>query len=210
MGMNSRPRIRQAVLFLGLPIIGTVAGNAVYEHLIPPAIPFLPKVPFMLYSIFATAFAILFLLGFVLAIWRLFENGWKHLTRSELRNDLKANIQRWPTSKWDLLPVVATTYFVATMLPLVAAMLVLPQGRLAGVVSPEEFASIFLVVFTPMMIIFAAMMLRWGFEAYKDIKQRWVSGTRRERFTYAGVAAFVLVAWVFMVAGDLAGWDELL
>ena len=210
MGMNSRPRIRQALLFFGLPVIGTVAGNAVYEHLIPPAIPFLPKIPFMLYSIFATAFAVLFLLGLVVAIWRLFENGWKHLTRSELRNDLRENIRRWPKSKWDLLPVVAATYIVAMMLPLVVAVLVLPQGRLAGVVSPKEFASIYLVVFTPMMIIFAAMMVRWGFEAYKNMKQRWVSVTRRERLTYAGAAAFVLVAWVFMVAGDLAGWDELL
>ena len=96
------------------------------------------------------------------------------------------------------------------MLPMVTVLLVLPQGRLVGVVSQEELANIFLVVFTPMMLIFAAMMLRWGFEAYQDMKQRWVSGTRRERYTYVGVAAFVLVVWVFMVAGELAGWDELL
>ena len=70
---------------------------------------------------------------------------------------------------------------MATMLPMVAALLVLPQGRLVGVVSPEKLANIFLVVFTPMILIFAAMMLRWGFEAYQDMKQRWASGTRVEK-----------------------------
>ena len=206
MGSNSEPRIRQVLLLFGLPVIGTVAGNAVYEHLITPAIPFLPRVPFTLYTIFATAFAVLFLLGFVIAIGQLFANGWKHLTRRELRNDLMENIRRWPTSKWDLLAVIATTYFVATMLPLVAAMLVLPQGRLANVVSPEEFAGIFLIVLTPMMVIFFIMMVRSAIETYKDMKRRWVSGTRREGFILIGVTAFVLVAWAFLMGGELAGW----
>ena len=210
MATNGQPRTKQMLLLFGLPVIGSAAGTAVYEHLVTPAIPFLPKVPFILYSIFATAFAVLFLLGFVVTIGQLFTNGWKHLTRSELRNGLVENIRRWPTSKWDLLPVIATAYFVATMLPLVAAVLVLPEGRLAGVVSQKEFASIFLVVFTPMMLIFAVMMVRWAFEAYRDMKQRWVSGTRRERFTFAVVMSFVLVAWVFMMGGELAGWDDLL
>ena len=210
MGLSKRPRIKYVLLFFGLPVIGSVAGNAVYEHLITPAIPFLPKVPFTLYSTFAAAFAVLFLLGLVAAIGQLLANGWKHLTAKNLRNDLMENIRRWPTSKWDLLPVIAGTYFVATMLPMMALMLVIPRGRLAGVVSQEEFANIFLVVLTPMMLIFFIMMVRWAFEAYKDMKQRWVSGTRRERFTFAGVAAFVLVAWGFIMAGELAGWDDLL
>ncbi len=210
MEANSQTRIRRVLLFFGLPVVGTVAGNAVYEYLITPTIPFLPKAPFILYSIFMTTFTILFLLGLVAAIWRSFAAGWKHLTRGELRNDLMENIRRWPTSKWDLLSVIATTYFVATMLPLVAAMLVLPQGRLADVVSPEEFANIFLIVLTPMMVIFIIMMVRWAIDAYRDMKQRWVSGTRIERFTYAGVAAFLLVTWGFMMGGELAGWDDLL
>ena len=210
MEANSQTRIRRVLLFFGLPVVGTVAGNAVYEYLITPAIPFLPKVPFTLYTIFATAFAVLFLLGFVVAIGQLFANGWKHLSRRELRNDLMENIRRWPTSKWDLLSVIATTYFVATMLPLVAAMLVLPRGRLADVVSPEDFAYIFLIVLTPMMVIFIIMMVRWAIEAYRDMKQRWVSGTRRDRFTLAAVMAFVLIAWAFMMGGELAGWDDLL
>ncbi len=181
-----------------------------YDNFITPAIPYLPKVPFILYSIFITAFTVLFLLGLVVAIWGLFAAGWKHLTRRELRDDLRENIRRWPTSKWDLLPVIGTTYVVATMLTMVTALLVLPQGRLVGVVTPEELANIFLVVFTPMILIFAAMMLRWGFEAYQDMKQRWASGTHVERYTYVGAAAFGLVVWVFMVVGELSGWDELL
>ena len=44
MGLNKRSRIKHMLLFFGLPVIGSVAGNAVYEHLITPAIPFLPKV----------------------------------------------------------------------------------------------------------------------------------------------------------------------
>ena len=66
-----------------------------YEHLITPAIPFLPRVPFILYSIFVTAFAVLFLLGLVAAVLQLFAKGWQHLTVGELRRDLREKIRRW-------------------------------------------------------------------------------------------------------------------
>ena len=202
--------VKRRLLQFGQPVLVSIIGSAMYDNLITPAIPFLPKVPFILYSIFMTAFTVLFMLGLVVAVWGLFAAGWKHLTRRELRADLRENIRRWPTSKWDLLPVIGTTYVVAMTLSIVTALLVLPQGRLVGVVSPEELATIFLVVFTPMVLIFAVMMLRWGFEAYQDMKQRWASGTRVERYPYVGATAFALVVWVFMVVGDLAGWDELL
>ena len=42
------------------------------------------------------------------------------------------------------------------------------------------------------------------------MKRRWASGTRVERYNYLGAAAFGLVVWVFMVAGELADRDELL
>ena len=121
-GLMKQPTIKQVLLLFGLPVIGSVAGNVVYEHLITPAIPFLPRVPFILYSIFATAFAVLFLLGLIAATGQAFTKGWKLVTNNELRDDVRENIRRWPTSKWDLLPVIATTYFVATMLPMVALM----------------------------------------------------------------------------------------
>ena len=202
--------MKRRLLQFGQPVLVSIIGSAMYDNLITPAIPFLPKVPFILYSIFMTAFTVLFMLGLLVAAWGLLAAGWKHLTRRELRADLRENIRRWPTSKWDLLPVIGTTYVVAMTLSMVAALLVLPQGRLVGVVSPEELATIFLVVFTPMILIFAVMMLRWGFEAYQDMKQRWASGTRVERYTYVGATAFALVVWAFMVVGELAGWDELL
>lgn len=46
----------------------------------------------------------------------------------------------------------------------VAVLLVISHGRLVGVVSGEELATVFLVLLTPMMFIFGAMVLRWGFE----------------------------------------------
>ena len=210
MGLKKQPGMKRRLLSFGQPVLVSIIGSAMYDNFITPAIPYLPKAPFILYSIFMTAFTILFLLGLVAAIWGSFATGWKHLTRKELRHDLRENIRRWPTSKWDLLPVIGTTYVIATMLPMVTLLLVLPKWRLVGVVSPEELANVFLVVFTPMMLIFVAMMFRLGFEAYRDMKQRWASGTRIERFTYAGVAAFLLVTWGFMIGGELAGWDELL
>lgn len=210
MEQKNHPRVKRRLLQFGQPVLASILGSAMYDNFITPVIPFLPKVPFILYSIFMTAFTGLFILGLIIAIWGLFAAGWKYLKRRELRDDLRENIRRWPSSKWDLLSVIGTTYFVATMLPMIAVLLVLPQGRLAGVVSPEEMANIFLVVFTPMTVIFAAMIVRLGFEAYQDMKQRWTLGTRVERYAYAGVSAFVLVVWVFMVVGDLAGWDELL
>ena len=210
MGPMKQPTIKQVLLLFGLPVIGSVAGNGVYEHLITPALPFLPRVTFILYSTFATAFAVLFLLGLIAATGQAFTKGWKLLTSKELRNDVRENIRRWPTSKWDLLPTIATTYFVATTLPMVALMVVLPEGRLAGIVSKEEFAEMYLLVLTPMMLIFFVMMARWAIEAYWDMKQRWVSGTRRERHTFAATMAFFLVAWGFMMGGELAGWNDLL
>ena len=210
MGPTKKSDMKQRLLHFGQPFLASLVGSAMYDNFITPSIPFLPKVPFILYNIFMTAFTVLFLLGLVAAIWGLFATGWKHLTIRELRDDLREKVRKWPTSKWDLLPVIGTTYFVAAMLPMVTAMLMFPRGRLIGVVSGEELANIFLVAFTPMMLIFAAMMLRWGFEAYPDMKQRLVTGTRRERYTYAGLAAFVLGVWVLMVAGELAGWDDML
>ena len=210
MGLDRQLKLKRILLLFGLPVIGSAAGTAAYEHLITPAIPFLPKIPFILYSIFATAFAVLFLVGLVASVVQLFAKGWKHLTIGELRRDLREKIRRWPTSKWDLLPVIATTYFVATMLPIVAMLLVLPQGRLGGIISQEEFANIFLVVFTPMMLIFFAILVQGAFEAYRDMKRQWVSGTRRERSTFVVVMACVLIAWAFMMVGELAGWDDLL
>ena len=210
MGLMRQPTVKQVLLLFGLPVIGSVVGTGVYEHLVTPALPFLPRVPFVLYSVFATAFAVLFLLGLIAATGQAFTKGWKLLMNRELRNEVMENIRRWPASKWDLLPVIATTYFVATMLPMVALMLVLPEGRLVGIVSQEEFAEMFLLVLTPMMLIFFVMMARWAVEAYWDMKQRWVSGTRRERYTFAATIAFFLVAWGFMMGGELAGWDELL
>ena len=210
MEQKNHPGVKRRLLQFGQPVLASIIGSAMYDNVITSAIPFLPRVPFILYSIFMTAFAVLFLLGLVVAVWGLFAAGWKHLIRRELRDDLRENIRRWPSSKWDLLPVIGTTYVVATMLPMVAAQLVLPHGRLVGIFSPEELANIFLVVFTPMIVIFTVMMLRWGFEAYQDVKQRLVSGSRVERYAYIGTAAFVLVLWVFMVVGEFAGWDELL
>ena len=210
MRLTKQPTIKKALLLFGVPVIGSATGNAIYEYLIAPAIPILPKVPFILYSIFATAFAVLFLLGLVATAGQLLAKGWRHLTIKDLRNNLIEKVRTWPTSKWDLLPVIATTYFVATMLPLVAALLVLPEKQLVGVVTQKQFANMSLVVFTPMMVVFIVMMGRWAFEAYKEMTQRWASGTRSEKITFATSMASIMVAWVFMMAGDLAGWGDLL
>ena len=204
------PRMKTMLLYFGLPVIGTIVGNRLDSHLVEPALPFAPLVPFVIYSIFSTVFAILFLLGFLIAVGQLFKGSWQHLVRKDLRSELLRKVRKWPTSKWDLLPVIAITYFVATMLPMIAVIIVLPRGRLAGSISQEEFSSLFAIVFTPMMVIFLVMLGRWAVEAYRYMKQQWLSGTRRERITLATVTAFVLVAWVFMVVGELVGWDDLL
>ena len=60
-----------------------------------------------------------------------------------------------------------------------------------------------------MMLIYFAMLLRWAFEAYGKVKQQLVSGPRRERLAFVTAVALVLVAWVFMIVGELAGWDDL-
>ena len=46
-----------------------------YDNFITPAIPFIPKAPFVLYSIFMTAFTALFLVGLVVAVRGSFRSG---------------------------------------------------------------------------------------------------------------------------------------
>lgn len=197
------------LLYFGLPVFGTIVGNRLDNHLVEPAMPFAPLLPFVIYNIFATVFAILFLLGLLIAFGQLLRGSWQYLVRKDLRSELFKKIRSWPTSKWDLLPVVATTYFVATMLPMVAAIILLPRGRLAGTISQEEVASLFAIAFTPMMVIFLVMLGRWAFEAYRGIRQQWLTGNQRERITIVAVMAFVLLGWSFLMVGELAGWNEL-
>ena len=207
---SRRPIARGNLLFFGLPVIYAILGNVLYYHMVLPAIPFLPMVGFVLYSVFMTVFAILFLLGLVVTVWGSLAGGWKNLARKDLRYELREKIRSWPSSKWDLLPVIATTYLIATVVPLVTIMLMLPPARLAGAVSQEEFLAIFLVVVIPILLIFLAMLTRWAFEAYGEMKQRWTFGTRRERAKIAFGISFGLVAWVILVFGDLAGWNDVL
>lgn len=210
MELKVLPRVKRKLLQFGQPVLTVIVGRAMYDYLVTPAIPFLPNVVLFVYSILMTVFAVLFLVGLLAAIWSFFATGWQYFTSRKARDVLRERIHRWPTNKWDTLPAIGVVYVVATMVPMVTILLVLPQGRLVGVVSQEELANILLVVFTPIVLIFSAMMLQLAFEAYRDMKQRWTTGTRTERFTYAGVAAFVVVAWVFMMAGEIAGWDEMI
>ena len=47
MGLDRQPRLKRVLLLFVLPVIVSAAGTAMYEHLIAPAIPFLPGVPFI-------------------------------------------------------------------------------------------------------------------------------------------------------------------
>ena len=63
MGLKNQPGVKRRLLQFGQPVLASIIGSAMYDNFITPAIPFLPKVPFILYSIFMTAFTVLFLLG---------------------------------------------------------------------------------------------------------------------------------------------------
>ncbi len=182
----------------------------VKDYLISPAIPLLPGITLIIYNIVVTMYVILFLMGLLVALWRLFTEGRKHLTSKDLRSELREKMGRWPTSKWDILVIVGATYSVATMVPLVVLMLVLPRGRLSGVISGEEAQTILVSVLAPLLLIFIAIFVRLMFETYREVRSQWVSGTSRERITLVSAISFLLVVWIALVAGDLAGWDSML
>ena len=69
MELKKQPGVKRRLLQFGQPLLFSIIGRTMYDNFITPAIPFLPKVPFILYSIFMTAFTVLFLLGLVAAIW---------------------------------------------------------------------------------------------------------------------------------------------
>ena len=202
--------MRKEVYQYGLFIIFTIAANRLDDHLITPALPLLPGAPFILYSIVVYAVSILLLLGLVLALWAVCRWGWSNLTEENMRRDTWARIRAWPASKWDLFLALAMAYVAGIMVLMIATMVVLPRGRIAGTMSPEEFLNIFWVSFAPFLIVTLIFVGRSIFDTYKDLKRRWAIGTSKQKaILAAGVIAFMAIL-VLLVSGDIAGWDEML
>ena len=109
-----------------------------------------------LYNVLATALALLFLAGLVVGFWRLFTEGWKHIAKKDLRNDMREKIRRWPTSKWDLLPVIMGTYLLTVVLAMVALMLTVPRGYVAGIMSPEDVPNLW-------TCCYESITIRWSY-----------------------------------------------
>ena len=160
------------------------------------------------YNIVATIFALVFLLAIVLGVWLMLREVWQNVTQPDARRQAWERIRQWPTRKSDLILPVTMAYFAGIMVPMVAVMLVLPRGGLVGVISPEEFLTIFFIGFSPLLI---AMIILVGisiFDTYRDLRRRWATGTKRQRIVIAtGVIAGVVVLATIAI-GDLTGWDN--
>ena len=182
--------------------------NRLDKHLVEPAIPLLPGAPLAIYNIVATIFALLFLLAIVLGVWLMLREVWRNATQPDTRRETWERIRQWPTSKSDLILPVTMAYFAGIMVPMVAAMLVLPRGVLVEVISPEEFSTIFCIAFSPLLIVMIILVGGSIFDTYRDLRRRWATGTKRQRIVIAtGVIAAVVVLATTAI-GDFTGWDN--
>ena len=121
----------KTALKIALFILGGIAVNRLDKHLVEPAIPLLPGAPLAFYNIVATVFALVFLLAIVLGIWLMLRELWRNATQPDARRETRERIRKWPTSKSDLILPVTMAYFAGIMVPMVAAMLVLPSITVA-------------------------------------------------------------------------------
>ena len=181
-----------------------------YNNVVAPSPKFLPHLPVFLYNFLATAITLLFLAGLVLGIWQLLKEGCKHIVVKELRAYSIEKIRSWPNSKWDIVWTLAIAYLLFIAVLTLTVTQVIPIGRVAGVISPEEAANIAVFMLMPLMLFIVPLLLRAMMEMFKDTKQRWRSGARRERITLAASMTFVLVGYGVVLLGDYAGWDHLL
>ena len=202
------PTVQSKLLNFGTLLLFSTAGSVINDRLITPAAPLLPEVFMVLYQIALIIVGTLFLLGLVVAFFQVALGGWKHIVQKELRDELRQRIQSWPSSKWDLLPVIALTYFAATTLPLIVLIASVPQDRFVGTFTPEEARTLVLWVFAPLLLIFFVLFLRWAVEAFQEEKQKWIQGTRRERIIFVAAAVITLILGGILLVGDLAGWSD--
>ena len=195
---------------LGIGIVASIIGGAILLYVIVPAVPFLSMATFALYNFIVTLYALLLLIALTVGVWIALKGAWKRLAHADLRHQSWENFTKWPNSKWDLLTVAAVTYFVAVIMTVIAMKLVLPAERISSKLSPEEFASIFIIVVTPLLLMVVAILGRAMFGIYQAIKQQWASGTRKERIIIAVTVSFFAIVWLVIVIGDMTGWDDAL
>lgn len=123
MGVTKPPTVSLKLLRLGGFYVAFRVIDAIIDYLIASAVssvsPLLPAVFMFLYQITLIIVGTLFFLGLVAAFFQVALGAWKHIAQKELRDELRQRIQSWPSSKWDLLPVIAFTYFTATTLSLI-------------------------------------------------------------------------------------------
>ena len=181
-----------------------------YNNVVAPAPKFLPYLPVFLYNFLATAIVLIFLAGLALGFWLLLKEGWRHTTIKEVRDSTIEKICRWPTSKWDILWVLAIAYFLLLMALMLIITQVIPRERLVGVVSPEEAQNIAVYLIVPLLLIVLPLFLRGMVNMFRDTRRRLKSGTQREKVILSVSTAFALIAYGAVVIGDFAGWDHLL
>ena len=198
------------LLTFAFGVIAGIVATRIDNHLITPVIPHLPGVPMLVYGVIVYAVAVLVLLGMILAAWLVCRQGWRVLTQEEVRRDSWEKVRQWPTSKWDLALPVTMAYSAGFMVPMITAMLVIPGGRLAGTVAPTEFLVIFWVAIAPLFVALMPFTGRSLLETYRDVKRRWVVGTRKQKTILAIVLIAAVLVLLMLMIGDLVGWDDML
>ena len=190
--------------------IGGLVAIMVYDHVLTPGVRLLPHMPVVLYNVLVTALAVMLLLAIAVALWISAKASWDHLTKKDLRRTLWARFRQWPNSKWHLAIVFAAAWLLAVTTVLVSLSSAVPDGYLAGVVSPEQAQAIGITMTGPPLAIGFMLILRGNVMMYRDFRQRLACGTPKEKVVLCASMSFVLIAVLATAVGEVAGWSHML
>ena len=194
----------------GNQICSGLIAILLYEYVFAPIKQHLPILPIFLYNFLVTALVLLFLLGLVIGTWKMLVGIRDYLVSRELRNELREKLRRWPASKWDLMGVMAVTWFLAVVTTVIALINIIPRDQMVGAMAPETVVIFIFGLLSPSLILGLLFLFRDTYKTCKDVRRQWVAGITKERLTLGATMSFFIVAYVVIASGNLAGWDHLL
>lgn len=180
------------------------------NYVLPLGWRLLPHMPVVLYNILATALVVLMITGVAVGSWGALKDLWDLFTSKSRRRELRARIRKWPSSKWDAVAVFTFAWALAVGTALTAFLVMVPIGHLHVVVSAQQAQAIGLLLMGPLILIGFIMIGRSNVLLYKDFRQRFASGTGKQKVVLCSSMSFVFAAVFATAVGELAGWDHLL
>ncbi len=193
--------------FLGFLLVENIVDR-IFDRAIEWIGPATPHIMFIIYNIAMTLVTIAFAAAVVYILSRTLWGVWKLLTdRGQRRNlweNAREKVRRWPTGKTDAFTAIVTTWTIAIFVPFFVLIFTIPREQLAGRIPAETLIIILTLAIVPMY----ALLLWYGYEYVKRLRQKWHTETRNVKIRIAvPVIVFILILALF-VWGDISGWDD--